>query len=272
MRFVRPAILTRSVILTMAMVLLAASPAAAKFRSLHRQMGETHADVALQFVLPDELGFDVLRADLYGEVALGPIDVYAALPISRSIDAPNDVSAIGNVELGLVGGFGGETLGLLFHGGVALPTAGDSLEDFGVNFFGSVPRVQDTFASSLPDTTTIRIGATPRAKFGPVFLQGDVGFDFHLIDGADDETTYHLGAGAGVDVAIVELTAEVVHTDIVSSDFPEAELDVQTFTAGATLSAIPVVKPFVSYSTLLSGLGLDPGDVHVVAFGATLQF
>jgi len=252
------------------LVVLSASPAAAKFRSLHRQTGGTHADIALQFVLPDEADFDVLRTDLFAEIALGPIDVYAALPFTRSIDAPEDVSAMGNLELGLVTGFGGEDTGLLLHLGVAVPTAGDSAEDFAVNLFGSAPRAQDAFATALPDTTTVRIGATPRARFGPVFVQGDLGFDFLLIEDVDDETSYHLGAGAGVDLALVELTAEFVHTDFVDASL-SSELDAQTLTFGATISGIPILKPFASYTTLLGGFGVDPGDVHVVAFGATLE-
>ena len=244
-----------------------ADPAAAKFRTLHRQQAETHLDLAFQLVMPEQL--DVLRTDLYGEVAFGAFGGYLAIPITRSLEDDIDVSEVGNVELGLLAHYGDEELSIVGHAGFSVETIDiTTLEEFLVLGIGGLPRAQDIWASSLPEVSTLRLGLTPRAQVGPVFGQVDLGIDFLMIDGGEDLQSYHLGVGVGIELPFVELTGEVVHVDLIDPDplFVNADFDVQTVSVSATVT-LAIVRPFVSYTTFF-----DDTDVHVVGTGLSLVF
>lgn len=250
---------------------LAAAPAEAKFRSLHRQQGRGHADVAFDFVMP-EGGPDVLRTELYGELSTGALGGYLSIPIVRSLDDDLDVSEVGNVELGLLAEGGQPELSIVGHMGVAIETIdARGLDELTVLALGALPRLEDLLASA-PQVTTIRLGASPRARGGPFFGQLDLGVDFHLVDGdgggGEDLQSYHVGVGVGLDLDVLELTGEFVHADLIGEDsrLPGMDLDLQTVGATATLE-LSILEPFVAYHTLL-----DDTDVHIVSFGLTLDF
>lgn len=123
--------------------------------------------------------------------------------------------AIGNAEVGgMYNARFGNSADMVVHAGLALPTATDDSEVLGgegLGGLGAFPRIGDLVAR-VPDTTWLRIGASPMGRVGPAFWQFDVGVDVmvaHDDDYADISPVIHVGAGAGVDLGQADITGEL---------------------------------------------------------------
>jgi len=164
---------------------------------------------------------------------------YAAIPLSYvSIDSPlfdDSEFAVGNIELG--GVYAKKVrhnTSLVFHAGVALPTADDDGAG-GLQAYASVPRYGD-LVQRWPNSTWLRLGFSPMGREGKLFWRADVGLDFALDDdngGGDISPILRLNIGGGIDLGSVSLLGELV-TNIVDSDGDDTA---STFTLGARFAS-----------------------------------
>jgi len=160
---------------------------------------------------------------------------YAAIPLSYiNIDSllfDDAEFALGNIEAGVVYAkqVRRNTI-LVFHGGVALPTA----DDDGAGAFqayASVPRYGD-LVQRWPNSTWLRLGFSPMGREGKLFWRADVGLDLAIDDdnGGDEiSPILRLNVGGGVDLGAVSLLGELV-TNVVDSAGDDTA---STFTLGA---------------------------------------
>jgi hypothetical protein len=155
---------------------------------------------------------------------------YVVLPLSfisteDSILGEGESDAIlGNLE---VGGLYAMPLGrdadMIFHGGVALPTANDDLEAGELDLLqpiASVPRMGD-LVDRWPNSTWLRLGVSPMGRASMFFWRADVGLDLMIDDddgaGADISPLVRVNIGGGFDLGGVDLMAELV-TNITADD------------------------------------------------------
>jgi len=258
-----------------AAVLTLATSANAQFQTMDRQQSKTGAEVQFSFVgLDDPTIGDVtlMRTDLYGEVDVKGVGLYASLPVTRSIDVPGEeTTAVGNLEMGGVHQMDlSGPVDLVSHIGVTAPTAGDSLTDVTINTFGSFARVGDLFFGSDPNLVSLRGATSPRWQSGPVFLRADVGIDVAIpTDDRDTEAAFRGNIGAGVDVMLLTLTTEISNVGIMTENGSASENFLHTLSLGATLNT-PIAKPQLAYTTPLDD-GLR-GEIWVVSAGLALGF
>lgn len=157
------------------------------------------------------------------------VGIYGTVPLSYiSLENPvidESEFALGNLELGgLYSKYISPHAAVVFHAGLALPTASDE-GVAGLQPLASVPRGGD-FVQRVLNSTWLRLGVSPMSRSGKLFWRADVGIDLALDE--DDPVTYspvfHLNIGGGVDLRTVHLLAELV-TSIVDD-----ESDDETFT------------------------------------------
>lgn len=236
-----------------------AESARAQFRSLDQQSARSRASADLQFTFVEggDDGRTFLRTDLYAEISNGSAGFYAGLPISRDLDASADESAVGNLELGFVGQVGmedyqsireridwAETLDLVYHLGVSLPTAEDSDS---VAIFSAAQGVSggasSGYASVQPNAASLNLGLSPRIGRDFLFARMDAALDvlFFGNDVEDDGGYYKLGAGVGAELGPVIATLEYVRqNDLFGFDnLPPIEA-VDTVTMGASVELFDV--------------------------------
>jgi hypothetical protein len=126
--------------------------------------------------------------------------------------------AIGNLELGgIFATYLTDHSAIVLHGGFALPTAGDD-GIASLQMFASSPRYGD-LVQRIPNSTWLRLGASPMGRSGKLFWRADVGLDLALNE--DNTPTYspvfHLGVGGGLDLRAAHLLVEFV-TNVVDDD------------------------------------------------------
>lgn len=153
------------------------------------------------------------------------VGIYGTLPLSYiSVDnvAPqvpfeDSEFALGNLELGgLYSKWLSPSAALVLHAGLALPTAGDD-SVAAIQSLAAVPRFGD-FVQRVPESTWLRLGASPMGRAGKLFWRADVGLDLALDEDASDVSpVFHLNVGAGADLRTVHLLAELV-TSIVDDE------------------------------------------------------
>lgn len=256
-------------LLGLTLSLLVASQANAQFASLQRQDGATQVSVDFGFVQYDagSAELDLLRSDLYAEFALGVFGGYVTLPITTTLDEADDESGVGNLEFGAVFTYSNSQdakgFQLVNHVGIAVPTGDDDLAGLIVNLLGAAGRALDTYPSGLRDTTTVRIGTSPRLGVGIVDLRADLGLDFMFIENIEDEVIIHVGLGAAVNLGLAAFSAEFVHVEFLT----ESNVDTQTASVGLTLD-IGIFEPSIHYTADLS----DFGNVSAVTLGLALVF
>lgn len=143
---------------------------------------------------------------------------YANIPLSyigiENLLLDDSELAIGNIEAGLVytKWFRGNTA-MVFHGGVALPTADDDGPG-AFQAFASVPRYGD-LVQRVPDSTWLRFGVSPMGRGGILFWRADIGLDLALDeDSSNLSPIFRINVGGGVDLGGAQLLAELV-TNIV---------------------------------------------------------
>ncbi|MBA3819710.1 MAG: hypothetical protein H0X17_12510 [Deltaproteobacteria bacterium] len=187
---------------------------------------------------PDGTEIDVMSLNLAGHfVNDGGVGAYVTIPLSYlSLALPplfdeTDL-ALGNIEAGalLARVYGGSTA-LVFHAGVALPTASDGgAADF--QGYAAFTRFGD-LVHRVPNSTWVRFGLSPMGRSGSLFWRADVGLDLALDDdnAVEISPVLHLNVGGGIDLGSAVLIGELVNV-IVDPD-NDSDDSAATFTFGA---------------------------------------
>jgi len=162
---------------------------------------------------------------------------YFVLPLTyldlRVVGLEDSDLAIGNIELGGIYTKFFGTTALVFHGGVALPTAQDE-DAAAFQFFGAFTRMADAPLRVL-DSTWLRFGISPMGRAGSFLWRADAGLDLALDeDQSDLSPIFHLNVGGGIDLGSAQLLVELVN---VFSDEPAGDDDASTITLGARFTS-----------------------------------
>jgi hypothetical protein len=193
----------------------------------------------------------ILSIDVFGQyVSESGVGGYLTLPLSYvstedinippfgTIDGDSEV-AIGNIELGaLYAGRLGKNADMLFHGGIALPTADDDGVGGALGPLASFTHYND-LVDRWPNSTWLRAGFSPMGRASIIFWRADLGVDL-MIDDQDDVSdispVVRVDVGGGVDLGQAEITAELTNT-IVSTDNDNADDTQSTLALGARFKA-----------------------------------
>jgi hypothetical protein len=151
------------------------------------------------------------RVDLGGQyVTPSGIGGYASLPISQLRGDDDSQTEIGNLEIGGVYvAPAGPTTDIVIRGGLVLPTGPDDF-DFLIGYAAAIPRMTD-LVSVAPDTTWLRLGASPLHRAGMFFARADLGLDI-VIDQPDDsdvDPLFHVNLAAGVQTGNLTVAGEL---------------------------------------------------------------
>lgn len=240
------------------------------FTTLDRTGDGTGGGAELSYLVIDGLDdVTVMRLDLHGQyMSPNGFGAYVDLPVALAFAEGDDTTAIGSIEAAGVFRLRGQSgLDWVFRGGLVLPTAGDDLDEFAANLIGVVgARLTDTI-TAFPETTWLRLAASPVYHHGMLFLRADAGIDLPVDepDGVELDPIARLNLGIGARLAPqFALTGELVnsinlgdgdnnfvHSVAVSARFPtgaiepyaavvvpfddpEEDLDVWAITAGIT--------------------------------------
>ncbi len=160
---------------------------------------------------------------------------YLSVPLSYLSfqTAGNDDSemALGNVEVGGVLAKPITNGAVMFHAGIALPTAGDGDNLGSLQVLASIPRWGDV-VQRIPDSTWLRIGVSPMGRSGGLFWRADVGVDIALDgDRNDISPMFRVNLGGGLDLGTAQLLAELVTNIIDDSDSNDDSSSTLTFGA-----------------------------------------
>ena len=265
----RAAALPLAAALAAGALLLGAAPARAQrapdFATLDRADGYSRIGVDGAYVALDAPPWDaVLRLELFGQyVAPSGLGLYGALPLARSVSDGEDETALGAIELGALYVAHGRDMSIALRGGLGLPTAGDELDEMLVNVLATQARLGD-YALTVPDAVYGRLAFSPLVHTRGLFVRLDLGLDIPLSEGdADADALLRLNLGAGVDLGVVALMAELVN--IASTDeFPGEEDFLHTVALSARFMG-QTLQPFVAF-----GVPLDDSTREAVDFFVSL--
>lgn len=182
------------------------------FATLDRVDGASHVDISSAFTLfdGDDPDFNN-RLDFHAQyVAPSGFGGYAALPFSILVDEDTE-TAVGNLELGAVYAVGAAPVTLVLRGGLALATADDDPAGAITNLVTIFGRFTD-LVSVFPDTTWLRLGASPLFRQGKAFFRADVGIDVPIDtpENVDIDPFLRVNLGGGFETGAVAVTAELV--------------------------------------------------------------
>ncbi len=206
--------------------------AAAPFAGLERIDGTSGGNVELGVIPLSGIGATPTRIDLsVRSFASAGYGVFAGVPFSfllgectetstpiigigTTTSCPDDVGAIGNVELG--GGYVHRAgrFALVTRAGVALPTASSASEKMATNMYNAWQRITD-LSLSVPNTIWFRPGVSGIFRSLEVFVRADAGVDFPVRSDydLDNLTRFNIGVGTNVDggmeTGVTSLFAEV---------------------------------------------------------------
>ncbi|MEJ7598711.1 MAG: hypothetical protein WKG01_12455 [Kofleriaceae bacterium] len=201
--------------------------------TMDRGDGLTRLGLDLGLALLESPPYDLaLRIEPYGQfVSHSGLGFYGALPIAKSFGDgeapdPEPTLTIGNLELGGLYVTSGDTLSWVLRGGLALPTAGDSVDAVPTNILASVPRLTD-LALAEPDALYVRLAVSPLIHHDKLFLRADLGFDLGIDTGDfnDADNYFRFNVGGGVDLGVVALGLELINL----LRFDEVDDNEQTF-------------------------------------------
>lgn len=221
--------------------------------------------------LDTAIGFDV-SGHFVSDMGAGG---YVVIPLSYiSVDPPiiegDSETMIGNIEVGgLYAAEVGQRTDVLFHLGVALPTASDDELIHGYQPFASTPRYGD-LVQRWPNSTWLRLGVSPMGTFGPMFYRVDLGLDLMLDDdddtGADISPVLRVNLAGGVDFGQVDATVELA-TNVTDPDDDNADETASTLAIGARFDAGTVFPGLA----LIFPVGFDDlGDAIDLAVAVSL--
>jgi hypothetical protein len=207
-------------------------------------------DVDFAYVVydePQDVDLTVIGFTIGGQyVTPGGFGGYLSLPLSYlAVDVPFELPpfftsdsqlAFGNFELGgLYSTSFSDHAAIVVHAGVALPTAGD--DDLAASqIVASSPRYGD-LVQRIPDSTWLRIGASPMGRAGKLFWRADVGLDLALDeDRTDYSPIFRINVGGGLDLGSAHLLVELVN-NVVDDDTPANDEVSSTLAFGARFLA-----------------------------------
>jgi hypothetical protein len=245
-------------------------PTRASFVMLDRQNATSRAGVSVSYSTAPQDGVTGYQLEPYGEYVDSDVRLggYARLPIGyRPVtDLTTDSGSkagIGALELGAIyAPLISPNYGVVLHAGIALPT--------GSMQFQSWPaRVQDR-ALEWDDQTTLRLGASPVARWGPVFARADIGLDVALGNNGTGELIYngnrtHVDLGFGVEHAGVTITSELASLRDPSIDgFPA-----RWYVVGALAASYQRgrARP---YAALILPIHVEEGTIATFPFAITV--
>jgi hypothetical protein len=223
--------------------------------------------------LPGDTDFSVMGITLGGRFVdqRSGFGGYVTLPLSYvsldgnffGIDINESSLMLGNIEGGaMFTKWFNPDVAMIFHGGIALPTADDEDELFGLQDLANSPRYSE-FVLRDPNTTWLRLGLSPMGRSGTFLWRADVGIDLAINDDNPDNFQYspvlHLSVGAGVDLGNAVLQAELVNLVL---DNPQGDDSSSTLSLGARFGA-GRTTPGIA---LILPLGFD-GDSDNMEFG-----
>lgn len=201
---------------------------------------------------------------------------YANLPLSYvevngnffGFDLNRSDLMLGNLEAGGMFTKWLSSATLVFHGGIAFPTANDSSQLAGLQDLANSPRYGD-FVLRDPNTTWLRLGVSPMGRSGNFLWRADLGIDLALNDDNPDAFQYspvmHLSLGAGIDLGSAVLLGELVNLLL---DNPQGDDSSSTLSLGARFGT-GKLAPGVS---LILPLGFDgDSDFERFAIAASLS-
>lgn len=244
----------------LALALLATSSVAtAQYVSLDRQAKSRRVGLRLDFGFPKDTGNDVtkddvyFRTELYGQFAAAGWGGYISVPFMKDIGsspiATSTDSTLGNIEVGGYKLMGAGPVDLVARIGLSLPTARSS-----TSAFFSYGRLTDLL-NSQPDIFGLRLSLSPDIHMGIAFLRADIGADLVFDRKADDDpnrqsfaTQLRANVGAGVNLGLFALTAEIVNSiQLTSGDLLAASRSAHTL-ALSTWANLPIVKPYMAFT------------------------
>lgn len=258
-------------------VLLAATATAAAgpFVNIHRFDGNSRAGAEMTYVDFDgNNDSTLLRFDLHGQY-IDPgthLGGYLQLPIGyvtgeNAAGESSSDTALGNIEIGgiYIPQLQSQTMALVLHGGITLPTAPDDGSAL-VGTFAGLLRVHDLY-QTLPKGTTIRLGASPMFYSGNVYGRIDIGVDIN-IDNADNEKAdpaVHFNVGGGVwATPEIALTLEVSSLTVIDDQDNDDDNLVNgtlgmRYNAGSVAPYVGITVPLDDDISDIINLGLTIG-------------
>lgn len=187
---------------------------------------------------PGDQDINVMSLNIAGQfVSQRGVGAYVTLPLTYlDYDTPlfdDSDTALGNVELGGIYTKFFSRTALVFHAGIALPTAQDD-DLAGAQGVGSFTRLSD-LPHRIIDSTWLRLGISPMGRSGSILWRADVGADLALDeDSSDYSPIFHVNVGGGVDLGGAQLLAELVN---VFSSNDAGDDDASSLSLGARFSS-----------------------------------
>jgi hypothetical protein len=267
-----------------ALISFGPSLAAAQTFSTDRMRNQTELGVRMDFGFPRDEGRDVttdetfFRTEIHGQFAVGGWGGYVSLPLARNmVSGPSlegeEVTTLGNLELGGFKSLEFGAMDLIVRFGVALPTSDDTMRGFSTNAFSNFGRVTDHI-NTQPNIFGIRLSASPMFSAGVFFIKADLGFDM-LWDTAgqdagetaeavfhDDFQSFFRGnVSMGANIGIVTLAIESVNMMTLADSsfaFGAAALDksIHTVTAGVWAN-LGYISPYLAATVPVDELSRD---------------
>jgi hypothetical protein len=171
-----------------------------------------HSSLAVSIYEDDSVGLP-MRLDLGGQyLTRQGVGGYVAIPVSLLDRVGENVTALGSIELGgIYVAKAGPSTRVVVRGGLALPTAADDLAGQVANLSNLMPRFTDHFGWA-PDTTALRLAASPLHRSGRFFARADLGLDIemHELEGRSSDPMLRLNLAAGVETAGIAIAGELV--------------------------------------------------------------
>lgn len=228
-----------------------AEPISAQFVTLDRSDASSRVGAQLAYTSLDSADpISSVRIDVFGQaVTRRGLGVYGTLAIA-TVDATRpdtDESFVaasrGNLEIGGLFVAQKTDLGFIARAGLALPTAGTSLESFISNGAGASSRLTD-LALIAPEVTWIRLSASQLYRSKHAIVRGDAGVDL-AIDapaGFSATTLIHANLAVGLIHGGHQISLELVN--VIASD--ESLSDHLLHSLGMSYRApLGAVEPFV---------------------------
>jgi hypothetical protein len=220
----------------------------------------------------EDINATILRFEAHARYVHAPTRLggYVQVPFvyaqDDDIDGGEALTDFGNIEIGglYAPRLSTPGVGVILRAGITLPT-GETGEEALVGTvanFIALPQIYN----SLPEATTIKLGASPVLRSGVAFARLDLGVDWNIdVDGGSVGAAIHYNAGAGVELGKVALALESQNVTIMDSD--DTSDDGETLNAMA-LTARADLGTALPYAALI--VPLDDGISELFDFALTV--